>query len=455
MVNDATFQKTSVHKVIAVRLIVNAIIIATVVTFIVLINERNKVGEMALGRVLQAATYFSIQARNLLDEPGLKDHTGIQRELELFVSVRRSARTVTPLRKLGHFVYADILDMNFQGVAQFLDKEYHSLTAVKNFMKIRGVGLSADREASYDIVRAGGRPHVIVFVPLIGSQGDVVAYLSGVFAISEDTIAQAKGKMIRTIFTVVFIILLTTALLYPIIITLMKRLARLALNLLDSHLDTLNVLGRAISKRDSDTDAHNYRVTIMSVLFAEKAGLDRKTIRALIKGAFLHDVGKVGIPDSILKKPGPLTDTEYDIMRSHVDKGLDIISRSEWLVDATDVVKGHHEKIDGTGYPNGLSGEETPLTARIFTIADVFDALTSKRPYKDPIPFVETMNILEEGQGTHFDSNLMDIFKQIAKFLFDEYANRDDEKLKDNLETITQRYFSDDFDSMLFSKTLN
>ncbi len=228
----------------------------------------------------------------------------------------------------------------------------------------------------------------------------------------------------------------------------MSRLTRLSLKLLDSQLETLKVLGGAIATRDNDTDAHNYRVTIFSVRLAEAAGLDHKNIRTLIKGAFLHDVGKIGITDNILLKPGNLTDSEFRIMKSHVTQGLNIIERSEWLKDAAEVVGCHHEKVDGNGYLKGLNGGEIPVTARIFSIADVFDALSSRRPYKEPFSFEETMKIIEEKRGSHFDPTFVDIFTNIAKSLFDGFAGRDGNELKDEVDTIIQKYFSRDINTI-------
>jgi HD-GYP domain-containing protein (c-di-GMP phosphodiesterase class II) len=219
----------------------------------------------------------------------------------------------------------------------------------------------------------------------------------------------------------------------------------LSLSLLDSQLETLKLLGSAIAQRDSDTDAHNYRVTIMSVRIAEAMGLASEEIRTLIKGAFLHDVGKIGISDNILLKPGKLDDDEYTIMKTHVDHGVSIVENSHWLSDALSVVGYHHEKVSGEGYPHKHQGMDIPVIARIFAISDVFDALISKRPYKDPVPFDETMNVLEEGRGTHFDPEILDAFEGIAQLLFDELAGQD-ETPKIILEEIIQKYFGDDQD---------
>ncbi|MBF0373703.1 MAG: HD-GYP domain-containing protein [Alphaproteobacteria bacterium] len=212
-------------------------------------------------------------------------------------------------------------------------------------------------------------------------------------------------------------------------------------DLLDANLNTLEVLGAAIAKRDSDTGSHNYRVTIYSVRLAETLGLDRKMIGALIKGAFLHDTGKIAIPDAILLKPGKLDEAEFTVMMTHVQHGIDIVGRSSWLADALDVVGGHHEKWAGGGYPAGLSGEDIPVNARVFAIADVFDALTSERPYKRPFPLEKSLAILREGAGGHFDPLLIDLFEPLAPDLHARHQAMPEAALTAEVAEMRVRYF--------------
>jgi len=163
----------------------------------------------------------------------------------------------------------------------------------------------------------------------------------------------------------------------------------------------------------------------------------------------LHDVGKLGIRDNILLKPGKLDDAEFTVMKTHVEHGLDITSRASWLADAQDVVGGHHEKFDGAGYPDGVAGQQIPINARIFAIADVFDALTSRRPYKEPMSFDATMEILEKGRGSHFDPDLLDIFETIAAKLHAEFGGQDDDRARRRLEELSHEYFRRDIADLL------
>jgi HD-GYP domain-containing protein (c-di-GMP phosphodiesterase class II) len=220
-------------------------------------------------------------------------------------------------------------------------------------------------------------------------------------------------------------------------------LERAARGLMVANMSMLEVLGNAIAKRDSDTSDHNYRVTIYSTAVGKAAGLNKKSMQCLIKGSLLHDAGKIGIRDNILLKPGRLTTDEFEIMKNHVSLGAEIIRGYEWLQDALEVVLMHHEKYDGSGYMGGLKGDEIPLNARIFAIVDVFDALTSKRPYKEALSYDKTIQILNESKGSHFDPSLLDIFLGIAHDYYHCVYDAGEEKLKKEMETIILNYFTD------------
>ena len=151
-------------------------------------------------------------------------------------------------------------------------------------------------------------------------------------------------------------------------------------------------------------------------------------------GAFLHDVGKIGIRDPILLKKGKLTPEEFEIMKTHVALGIDIVSQSTWLNRAREVVECHHEKYDGTGYPKGLKGDAIPLNARIFAVVDVFDALTSNRPYKHSWTTQDALAQLRRESGSHFDPNLAGIFIDIAPSLQKEISRLDDDQLEEMVQ---------------------
>jgi HD-GYP domain-containing protein (c-di-GMP phosphodiesterase class II) len=239
--------------------------------------------------------------------------------------------------------------------------------------------------------------------------------LKGIYRVSSTEINVMIYDAVLVLAHYIATIIFTTTVLYPIIIHLNEDLLKSANDLSHTNITLIKVLGGEIAKRDSNTNAHNYRVTIYAICLAQALKLNKSQIRALIKGAFLHDVGKIGISDLILLKPGKLNDKEFKEMQRHVIYGVDIINNSEWLNDAVDVVKFHHEKFDGSGYFSSLVGKKIPLNARIFAIVDVFDALTSIRPYKKAFSYSESVNLLRRDSGSHFDPKLIQLFEQIAE----------------------------------------
>jgi HD-GYP domain-containing protein (c-di-GMP phosphodiesterase class II) len=280
-----------------------------------------------------------------------------------------------------------------------------------------------------------------VLVPVRDRQGALTGYFEGVFAIDEATLASLRAEVLVSLATTLFAVLVTTLVLYPVVLRLNRNVVRQARNLLLGNIELMEVLGSAIAKRDSDTNTHNYRVSIYAVRLAEACNLDVKAIRSLIAGAFLHDVGKIGISDNILLKPGRLDEAEMAIMRTHVTLGVDIIRRSAWLGHARDVVEFHHERFDGAGYMAGLAGEAIPVNARIFAIVDVFDALTSRRPYKEPFPFADAMAMIRAESGRHFDPALLARFDQIIAPLHKAVSTADEAAIETMLHQLIERYF--------------
>jgi HD-GYP domain-containing protein (c-di-GMP phosphodiesterase class II) len=436
MGGQGSVKLSAFHGKLAWRLALAGLFISVVLGDSVWIHQRNVIGEAIIDRALLGAAHFNAQIEPLIDVSGVSDREAVQRELEAFGS-----RPVPDPK--GKFVRVLVYDAGGGVVADLVDEGYGHIDAVKSLVSGGPSAFPAVGAYTLEVVRLAQTPHVLIVLPLTGRSGEPVAYMEGVFAVSSEALAGIRRRVWETVFWVIAIVLVTTALLYPTILTLMRRLTRLSLNLLDANLETLKVLGSAIAKRDNDTDAHNYRVTLLSVRFAEALGLEPREIQSLIKGAFLHDVGKIGIRDSILLKPGHLTDEEFQVMKTHVRHGKEICERSAWLRDAVDVVGHHHEKYDGSGYGDGLNGAAIPVRARIFSIADVFDALTSRRPYKEPFSLEETIEILKKGRGIHFDPNLLDPFLEMAPDLYKEIAGRQDEGLRQEVERLTQRYFSE------------
>jgi HD-GYP domain-containing protein (c-di-GMP phosphodiesterase class II) len=430
-----------VHRTLIVRLSIAGLTVSLLLGIAVFFYQRDKVSERVIAFAHQRAKLFNARFIHLFDAPGLLNHEEIQHELENFRSDREQS-------ELGNIVFSRFYNSELNAVAEVMDSDYPGIEEIEKVIEFSERLLprhSADEW--HEVLRIKGTPHLRVIIPLINSEGVVVGIAEGVFAPSLKTIQGVLQAAVFTMLTVIAIVLLTAILLYPVILNLTNKLSAFSVRLLDANLETLEILGNAIALKDSDTNAHNYRVTIISVRIAEAADLSADSIRTLIKGAFLHDVGKIGITDNILLKPARLTEDEFEVMKTHVSQGQELVSRSTWLRDTLKVVGFHHEKVNGKGYPKGIKAEDIPITARIFAIADVFDALTSKRPYKEPFPFDETMRILEEGRDIHFDPDMLDMFTYIAKPLYDRLSGRD-EVPRDEMKEIIRKYFTEGIDNL-------
>ncbi len=211
--------------------------------------------------------------------------------------------------------------------------------------------------------------------------------------------------------------------------------------LAETNIHAAQLLGHAVALRDHGTVAHNMRVAWMSSRLGEALALDRTAMQALMKGAFLHDVGKIGIPDAILLKPGVLTPEERSIMNRHPELGAELIQDIAWFGDASPVVLHHHERYDGTGYPQALRAEDIPLGARIFAVVDVFDAIISERPYKPSMTCDQALAFMAPKAGSHFDPALLKVFLPLAPVLHAAMGDQEVAALWPLLLSQRRRYF--------------
>jgi putative nucleotidyltransferase with HDIG domain len=186
---------------------------------------------------------------------------------------------------------------------------------------------------------------------------------------------------------------------------------------------TLKALGAAIDLRDNETAGHSQRVCRYSLEIARALGWSESQLGSLARGAYLHDIGKLGIPDGILLKPGPLTDKERNAMQRHVEIGFSLVADIAFLADAAEMILAHHERYDGSGYPRGLKGNEILPSARIFAVADSFDAITSDRPYRRASSFESGREIIHNCSGTKFDPQVVSDFLSIPEKTWPAIAN--------------------------------
>lgn len=194
---------------------------------------------------------------------------------------------------------------------------------------------------------------------------------------------------------------------------LFKNLERAYVDLNQAYDETLEGWAAALDLREKETSSHSQKVVDLTIQLAHAVGIKAENLVHVRRGAFLHDIGKMGIPDEILLKPGPLTDEEWAIMRQHPVMAYQMLSKIAYLQPALDIPYAHHEKWDGTGYPRGLAGPNIPLAARIFAVVDVWQALTSDRVYRKAWPKSRALNYLKDQKSTHFDPYIVDVFLKL------------------------------------------
>lgn len=341
----------------------------------------------------------------------------------------------------GLFEVAEIYDRTGRKLAEATTAEGAVIEA-----RLPGHARPDYREGSHEsLVLDDGRWVLRVFVPLrdaeTGDAGPIAGYFEGVRVVSAWQRRQLLDNALSAALMAGLASILCGAAIYPVVVRLVAENDRKAREVLDSHVAIMEALGRAIAQRDSDTGSHNFRVAWIAARVGERMDLGAEAMQALIAGSFLHDVGKISVPDAILLKPGKLDPDESDVMRAHVAHGEEILADIGWLADAKAVVAGHHEKWDGSGYPRGLTGPAIPLSARIFAVADVFDALCSERPYKKPMRLDAAMAVLEAGTGSHFDPDVMAAFRPIAREVFDALSGWSGLDVRERLQEMVRRHF--------------
>jgi len=414
---------SSIHRTVVARLVPAWLILSVVLGALTYWTESRRADNVVFDLVTEAAGHFNTPANAAMFHGDPEEHRQALREF-LEQSHFVSLRLYSPEQRL----LIEIWKAGNRDLAAAADAHRHDFPAA-------GVH-------HHNKIRVDDTLYIQVLMPLVSSGNRIFGYFEGIYQVPSTTLAAIAQRVRDALVLVLLVVALTSLALYPVIVALNRDTLRLSTALLDSNVELMRTLGSAIAKRDSDTDAHNYRVTLYAVRLAQALRRPRDEIAALIAGAFLHDVGKIGIPDGILLKPGKLSAAEFDTIKTHVSLGEDIVGESKWLAKARDVVAFHHEKYDGTGYLRGVRGEAIPFNARLFAIVDVFDALTSERPYKPALPLDQTMRMLAEGRGAHFDPNILDVFVPLAGELLREYAAAGESYLKGCLADFEGRYFS-------------
>lgn len=413
----------ALHKKLIIRLAMGWLILSVAIGSVVFILEVKKIDEFVVDLAVLESKSFTLGDEDWINSPD-PEHRAIL--------LAKSRQHIA----MGHFI-----------VVHLYGRDGRKILSVSQPGRESGEKSSPSRApfkpdmVDYRTFYLEKLPAVQVSVPLLTRTGQTVGRFEGVYLTDLKTATVMKERIASSFVQTSVVVLITTMLLYPVIISLNRNLLKLNVDLSKANIGMLKVLGSAVAKRDHDTNSHNYRVTLYAVRLAESLGTNGDGIRQLMKGAFLHDLGKIGVSDAILLKPGKLSPDEFEIIKMHPRHGAEIISKYAWLGDAMDVVKHHHEKFNGSGYPSGLSGNDIPKAARIFAIADVFDALTSRRPYKEPLPLEQAIAIMHAESGVCCDPAMARSFGAIAPLAYREIAGADDQTLEKALDGLIKKYF--------------
>jgi len=413
-------------RILAVSALLLSIVVGGTVLVFGLLAKEHAIATLARS---EAALFISQLSAHF--GSGTADH----REIEMALSTLLRERAHLPD---GHFVVARVYSTGGKVIAE---KQAADGFSPPMLPPLGRQELEDTRATTHDLLFKSGEVYVRIIAFITGIAGGSGGFFEGVYLVDQAILRRLAWDALVAMAVCIAVIVANTGFLYPLMVSLNRQLVGLSRDLLDANISMLEVLGSAIAMRDGETGHHNYRVTLYAASLGEAVHLPLEQMRRLVKGAFLHDVGKIAVSDTILLKPSSLTDAEFEQIRTHVAHGVDVVLQSKWLAEAEAVVGGHHEKWDGTGYPRGLKGESIPMLARVFAIVDVFDALTSRRPYKPPMSFEDAWKTLERGRGAHFDPVLLDDFRRISRCIHARVADRAEDELKALLTVTIGKYF--------------
>lgn len=353
---------------------------------------------------------------------------------DYLVEIRRMAGSAL---EQTSFILVNLLNGSQELLA---DVALSSAQAASRAFEEKGLTIIPGSSADGVWVIANKRIYNKVAIPVFDSDEDLTGYITGIYLVS-----LKESQAIINRFAVSYIICSAA-------ITLCALFCYLGFLFLNNHLirsiGELNrttiflvrKLGSALAKSTNQEEGNSSRVLIYAMKLAEKIQLPLDQRRTLIQGVFLHDLGMLPISPATLQKEGELSTEEIKQVDQHPREGAELIKKFRWLKNAEKVIRYHHEKYDGTGYPDGVRHEKIPMVARVFAIADTFDALTTPRPYREPLPLEESLAVLEQETGLQFDPVLLSAFLEIAPHLYETTASKSPRELEKEVDKLLKRY---------------
>lgn len=378
-----------------------------------------------IGVLLSAVTYWFI-SHELIRETSVSTRTAVVNYIKSLPDMKMliessgsdKARLGADIRTaLDSYGIGHVRFVGLDGRVRFSDDPVKAGSALTARERERFEQTMESKEMLTD-KRAG---NLELWIPISSEEGTWI----GAAEVSKDWSLQ-RTKIIRISLTIVLLLTAGMALLFfslrhvflrssRVIEHQNKELSEMLERVHRTYDESLQAMSSALDSRDNETQGHSLRVTAYSWLLGRQMGIEGEQLEMLYRGALLHDVGKIGIPDAILRKEGPLDEMEWAIMRTHVNMGVRMLAHIEFLGPALDVVRYHHERWDGLGYPDGLRGEQIPICARIFAVCDTYDAITSERPYRPSKSHEAAIEEIKKCAGTQFCPAVVEAFMQLPE----------------------------------------
>mgnify|MGYP000638352682 CR=1 FL=1 len=312
--------------------------------------------------------------------------------------------------------------------------------AVNSAFDKKGLTLITGKQANGDWIITNKRIYSKVMVPIYDSGEDLAGYMTGIYLVSLKETQQIINRFILSGIICIVAISLCALLCYFGFLFMNNHLIRSIAELNRTNTFLIKKLGTALAKSNSQDAEQSFRVLLYSMKLAEKVKLPLEQRRTLIHGVFLHDIGMLPISPATLQKEDELEKEEMKQLDQHPKDGAALIRKFRWLREAEKVVRYHHENYDGNGYPDGAKHEKIPIVARIFSIADTFDALTSSRPYREPLSLEESLATMEQETGLQFDPVLLSAFLDMAPHLHETIASRTAKELEKEADKLLKKY---------------
>lgn len=416
--------KKEVHLRLIKRLFTAWFLAAVIGLIVVSSVEYKNLGRSLLTSAVKESSAFTLLLASYQEKPE-EDH---------LIELKKMAGTAL---ENTSFILVNLLSTNKEPL---ISLSLSSADAANKAFDAKGMTIIPGKHADGGWIIANKRIYNKVAIPIFDSGEDLAGYLTGIYLVSlKDTQMILKRFMLSFIICIAGISL-CALLCYLGFLFMNNHLIRSVGELNRTNVFLIRKLGTALAKSNSQEQDHSSRVLLYAMKLAEKVKLPSEQKRTLIHGVFLHDIGMLPISPTTLHKEEELEKEELKQVDQHPKEGAALIRKFRWLRNAEKVVRYHHEKYDGTGYPDGVKHEKIPMVARIFSIADTFDALTSQRPYRDPLPLEESLATLEQETGLQFDPVLLSAFLDIAPHLHETIASRTSKELDKEVDKLLKKY---------------